>query len=395
MAAGALAALILPRPAGAKEQATFEQWIGAFQAKALARGITAETYARVMSGLKPDTTGLTAINEQPEFNEQLWQYLNRRVSDWRITAGRQKAQEYAPLLARIERDYGVAPSIMLGVWGVESTFGDPLVQKNHMRPVIPSLAALAWREARRRAYWEPELINALAIIQNGWSTPAEMNGSWAGAMGHTQWMPEVWLHLGVDYDGDGKISPFGRPDDALATTARYFVERGGYQRGEAWGYEVRAPEKAGGKKSRRYGEWQKLGVVRADGKAFPLPDATAKLWVPVAGGPAFLLGPNFHAVHTYNPSMNYTLAIVHLGDRCTGGEPFAQSFPGSERPPTLAEVQEIQRRLTALGFDTGGADGRVGNGTMLAVQAYQRKAGMNPADGYAGIKLLARLREAP
>jgi hypothetical protein len=115
----------------------------------------------------------------------------------------------------------------------------------------------------------------------------------------------------------------------------------------------------------------------------------------VPGGPAFLLGPNFYAVHTYNPSMNYTLAIVHLGDRCTGGEAFAQSFPGSERAPTLAEVQEIQRRLTALGFDTGGADGRVGNGTMLAVRDYQRKVGMDPADGYAGLKLLARLRQGP
>jgi membrane-bound lytic murein transglycosylase B len=396
MAAASLAALVLPRLASAKEvQATFDQWIAAFQAKALAHGITAETYARVMSGLKPDPTGLAAIREQPEFNEQLWQYLNRRVSDWRIIAGRQKAQEYAPLLKRIEHDYGVAPSVMLGVWGVESTFGDPLVQKNHMRPVIPSLATLAWGEARRRGYWESELINALTIIQNGWSTAAEMNGSWAGAMGHTQWMPEVWLHLGVDYDGDGKISPFGRPDDALATTARYFVERGNYRRGEAWGHEVRAPEKAGGKKSRRYAEWQKLGVLRADGQAFPLPEATAKLWVPVPGGPAFLLGPNFYAVHTYNPSMNYTLAIVHLGDRCIGAEPLVRSFPGSEPPPTLAEVQEIQRRLTALGFDTGGADGRVGNGTTLAVQAYQRKAGVNPADGYAGIKLLARLRREP
>jgi membrane-bound lytic murein transglycosylase B len=396
MAAASLAALVLPRLASAKEvQATFDRWIAAFQAKALAHGITAETYARVMSGLKPDPTGLAAIREQPEFNEQLWQYLNRRVSDWRIIAGRQKAQEYAPLLKRIEHDYGVAPSVMLGVWGVESTFGDPLVQKNHMRPVIPSLATLAWGEARRRGYWESELINALTIIQNGWSTAAEMNGSWAGAMGHTQWMPEVWLHLGVDYDGDGKISPFGRPDDALATTARYFVERGNYRRGEAWGHEVRAPEKAGGKKSRRYAEWQKLGVLRADGQAFPLPEATAKLWVPVPGGPAFLLGPNFYAVHTYNPSMNYTLAIVHLGDRCIGAEPLVRSFPGSEPPPTLAEVQEIQRRLTALGFDTGGADGRVGNGTTLAVQAYQRKAGVNPADGYAGIKLLARLRREP
>ena len=138
----------------------------------------------------------------------------------------------------------------------------------------------------------------------------------------------------------------------------------------------------------------KAGVTRADGQAFPQPNATAKLWVPVPGGPAFLLGPNFYAVRSYNPSMNYTLSIVHLGDRVMGGEPFVQKFPGSERAPTLAEVQEIQRRLTALGFDTGGTDGRVGNDTMLAVQNFQRKIGMHPADGYAGVTLLARLREA-
>jgi membrane-bound lytic murein transglycosylase B len=385
---------MLPKSAAAESSPTsFDQWIAAFRTKALARGITPETYTRVMSAVQPDTAGLEAIRDQPEFNEQLWQYLNRRVSDWRIITGREKAKEYAPLFARIEHDYGVERSVMLGVWGVESTFGDPLVQKNHMRPVIPSLATLAFAEPRRRKYWETELINALTIIQNGWSTPAEMMGSWAGAMGHTQWMPEVWLHTGVDYDGDGKISPFGPPDDALGSTARYFVERGKYRRGEHWGYEVRAPAKTGGKASRTYAAWQKLGVVRADGEAFPLPNAIAKLWIPVPGGPAFLLGSNFFAVRSYNPSMNYTLALVHLGDRCVGGEPFVQQFPGSERAPTLAEVQEIQRRLTALGFDTGGADGRIGNNTMLAVRNYQRNVGLEPADGYAGITLLARLRQ--
>ena len=262
-----------------------------------------------------------------------------------------------------------------------------------MRPVIPSLVTLAWAEPRRRDYWEQELINALTIVQRGWSTPDEMIGSWAGAMGHTQWMPEVWLHTGIDYDHDGKISPFGPPDDALGSTARYFVERGKYRRGEHWGYEVRLPATAGRNVSRSYADWQKLGVVRADGEPFPQPSATAKPWVPVPGGPAFLLGPNFFAVRSYNPSMNYTLALVHLGDRCVGGEPFVQKFPGSERAPTLAEVQEIQRRLTALGFDTGGADGRIGNDTMLAVRNFQRKVGLEPADGYAGVKLLARLRQ--
>jgi membrane-bound lytic murein transglycosylase B len=347
-----------------------------------------------MRGVHPDTAGLEAIHSQPEFNELLWQYLNRRVSDWRIITGREKAKEFAPLFSRIEKDFGVERAIMLGVWGIESTFGDPIVQQNHMRPVIPSLAALAWAEPRRRAYWEQELINALTIVQRGWSTPEEMVGSWAGAMGHTQWMPEVWLHVGMDYDGDGRVSPFGAPDDALGSTARYFIERGKYRRGEHWGYEVRMPAPTGGGVSRTYAAWQALGVVSADGEPYPQPNATAKPWLPVPGGPAFLLGPNFFAARSYNPSMNYALALVHLGDRCVGGGPFVQKFPGSERAPTLAEVQEIQRRLTALGFDTGGADGRIGNDTMLAVRNFQRKAAITPADGYAGVGLLARLRQA-
>jgi membrane-bound lytic murein transglycosylase B len=213
-------------------------------------------------------------------------------------------------------------------------------------------------------------------------------------MGHTQWMPEVWLHMGVDYDGDGRVSPFGKPDDAIAGTAHFLLERGKYHRGEHWGYEVSGV--SGGARegrSRTYEDWQKAGVTRADGQPFPHPKTTAKLWVPVSGGPAFLLGPNFHAVRSYNPSSNYTLAIVHLADRIAGGGPFLHPFPGSERTPTLAEVQEIQKRLTGLGFDTGGTDGRVGNDTMIAIRNFQRRIGMQPADGYAGLKLLARLRQ--
>jgi hypothetical protein len=148
-------------------------------------------------------------------------------------------------------------------------------------------------------------------------------------MGHTQWMPEVWLHLGIDYDGDGKISPYGPPDDALATTARFFVERGNYRRGERWGYEVRMPRPISGKASRSYAAWHALGVVRADGEPYPQPHATARAWVPVAGGPAFLLGPNFFAARSYNPAMSYALGLVYLGDRCTGRPPFVQQFPGS------------------------------------------------------------------
>jgi peptidoglycan lytic transglycosylase B len=359
----------------------------------VARGISEDTYARVMRDLRPDTTGLEAIRNQPEFNQQLWQYLNRAVSDWKVAAGKEKAKEYAALFFRIEHDFGVEPSFMLGVWGIESAFGDPIVAKNHMRPVIPSLATLAWAEPRRHAYWQSELINALTIVQHGWSTPEEMVGSWAGAMGHTQWMPEVWLHLGIDYNGDGKISPYGPPDDALATTARFFVERGHYRRGEHWGYEVRMPPSIRGNRSRSYAAWQALGVSRADGKPYPQPNASARPWIPVPEGPAFLLGPNFFAAHGYNPSTSYALGLVYLGDRSAGGAPLAQNFPGGEPAPTLAEVEEIQRRLTALGYDTGGADGRIGNSTTIAVRNYQLKTGMDPADGYPGLGLLARLRQ--
>jgi lytic murein transglycosylase len=376
----------------------FEQWVSAFRAKAVARGVSEETYNRVMGTVKPDTGVYALVARQDEFAEQLWQYLNRRVSDWRITTGKERAKQYASLLDRIEQDYGVDRYILLALWGIESGYGDVVANPQYMRPVIPALAALAWGEPRRRAYWEQELINALTIVDRGWSTPEEMIGSWAGAMGHTQWMPEVWLHVGVDYDHNGRITPFGDPQDALAGTARYLVERGQYRRGEAWGCEVRVPEgrerMADRKTWRTYTQWQDLGVVRPDGAAFPQPSDRVRLALPVRGGPGFLIGQNFSAVMSYNPAFSYALAIVHLADRIRGDGPFVQPFPGSEPTPTIAELQELQRRLTALGFDTGGTDGRVGRATMQAVRNYQLKFGITPADGYAGVGLLARLRAA-
>jgi hypothetical protein len=153
---------------------------------------------------------------------------------------------------------------------------------------------------------------------------------------------------------------------------------------------VRAPGGASGNRS--YAAWAAAGVHRTDGKPFPQPNASAKLWTPEPGGPTFLLGPNFYAVHSYNPSMNYALAICHLGDRILGAPPFIQPFPGSERALTLAEVQEVQTRLTKAGFDTGGTDGRVGNDTMKAVKDFQARVGL-PADGYTGLQVLAKLRQ--
>ena len=358
----------------------------------MAKGVSEATYARVMGSIEPDMSVFKEMGAQPEFNEQTWQYINRRVSDWRIIAGRKALAKNEALFARIEQDFGVERGTLLALWGVESAYGDPQVQQNHMRPVFPSLAALAWNAPRRRAYWETELINALKIVDRGWSSPSEMRGSWAGAMGHTQWMPEVWLHVGIDYDGDGRVSPFGKPDDALGSSARFLVDRGKYHRGEHWGHEVRASD-APSRGSRTYAAWASAGVQRADGQPFTQPNASAQMWLPEPGGPVFLLGPNFYAVRSYNPSMNYALAICHLGDRILGAPPFIQPFPGSERALTLAEVQELQTRLTKAGFDTGGTDGRVGNDTMQAVRDYQTKMGISPADGYGGLQVLTRLRQ--
>ncbi len=374
---------------------SFEQWMQDFRERALKR-VSAATYDRTMRDVKPDRGVLQAVNEQPEFTEELWQYINRRCSDWRVITGKERAKEYASLLQRVEAEYGVDRYIMLGLWGMESSFGDVIVNRKYMRPIIPALATLAWGEARRRRYWEAELLNALTIVERGWAQPSDMIGSWAGAMGHTQWMPEVWLHMGVDFDHDGRISPYGKPDDSLAGTAHYLAARGGYRRGEAWGCEVTLPQgrKLAEGRMRTYSEWHALGLKRADSAAFARPGDRARLWIPVSGGPAFLIGQNFRAVHSYNPSQSYTLALCHLGDLIRGDGPFRKQFPGGERVLTVDEVKEIQRRLNERGFKTDGIDGRTGSDTLRAVAAFQKKVGIEPADGYAGLKVLARLRQA-
>jgi lytic murein transglycosylase len=395
----ALGAIALVAPFGPalaqKSQLAFDKWVERFRKRALARGISPAVYDRVMNGLKPDISVYALDRAQPEFNEKPWQYLNRRVSDWRISTGQERAKQHAKLLERIEAKYGVDRYVMLGLWGMESAFGDLITNPKHMRPVFPALAALAWGEPRRRSYWEQELLNALVIVERGWARPGDMIGSWAGAMGHTQWMPEVWLNMGVDFNGNGKISPFGAPDDALAGTARYILQRGNYRKGEGWGYEVVLPK--GVSPSARgmlsIAAWAKRGVKRANGKPFPNGDEKARLWQPMATGPVLLLTRNFDAVKSYNPSNLYALAICYLGDQIAGEEPFVKPFPGGERPLTLAEVQEIQRRLTDAGFNTGGTDGRVGQDTMRAVRAFQIKAGIKPADGYPGLQVLARARK--
>jgi membrane-bound lytic murein transglycosylase B len=395
---GSLALFAAGSAAQAQRASTgFERWVAGFKPRALARGVSSETYDRVMNGVKPDTSVYAQNSAQPEFTEKLWQYVNRRCSDHRVITGKKRATEYEKLLARIETDYGVDRYLMLGLWGMESSFGDLVDNPRYMKPVMPALAALAWGEPRRRKYWEAELLNALVIIQRGWAQPSDMVGSWAGAMGHTQWMPEVWINMGVDYNKDGKITPF-QPEDALGGTASFIAKRGHYRPNEIWGCEVRLSDSfnrqlADKRTKRSYAKWKDLGVTRADGTAFARPGDEVRLWIPERGGPAFLLGQNYFAFRAYDPADSYTLSLLHLGDLIRGMPDFQQQFPGGERRLTLAELQEIQKRLTAMGYDTLGTDGRVGPDTMKAVRKFQEKVGITPADGYPGLKVLAGIRK--
>ncbi len=272
----------------------FEQWVVDFRPRAVARGISGATYDSVMNGLKPDMAVFALQSAQPEFNEQLWQYLNRRVSEWRIVTGRERAREYAPLFNKLEQDFGVSRGILLGLWGMETAYGDPIVHQNHMRPVVsmPRCAGLGrtaspqilgnrtdQRLADRRARLEQSARDARLL---------------AGAMGHTQWMPEVWLNIGADYDGDGRANPFGKPNDALAGTCRYLLQRGGYQQRRALGLRgARASPRA-------------VPVLMPIGKrpASCAPTASpirCRMQKPKAGcrsraAPSFLIGANFNAV---------------------------------------------------------------------------------------------------
>ena len=397
---GAGALLAHPLAAFAAAPPGFDQWRDGFRARALAKGISDATYTRVMGRIEPDMSVFKQMQKQPEFNEQIWQYINRRVSDWRIIAGKEALKKNEALFARIEQDFGVERGTLLALWGVESAYGDPLVQQNHMRPVFPSLAALAWNEPRRRAYWETELINALKIVDRGWGTPEEMRGSWAGAMGHTQWMPEVWLNVGMDYDKDGRVSPFGKPDDALGSSARFLVNRGKYHRGEHWGYEVRAPG-AASSGSRTYAAWASAGVTRADGQPFPQPNASAQMWVPVQGGPAFLLGPEFlrgaqlqsvdelRAGDLPSRRPHPGRAALHPAVPRLGARADARRSAGNADPPDKSRLRYRRHRRPRRQRHHEGDQGLSGQDGAVARGRLWR------AEGAGAVEGLARLRHSP
>lgn len=377
-------------PSTAVSALGFDAWLAAFKQKALAAGLTQQLLDRELDGVTPDPKVISLDGRQPEFSKPVGDYIKGVISDDRVAVGRDK-RDALPFLPGVEQRYGVPRDILLAVWAMESAFGK--IQGNF--DVVRSMASLA-ADGRRRSWAEGELIAALKIIASGEDTRAQLKGSWAGAMGQTQFLPSNYLSTAVDWDGDGRRDIWGSDADSLASAAN-LLAKGGWKRGVGWAREVILP--AGFDYSLAEGPrevpswWEAKGVRRADGRPWTAADAAspAGLILPAgAKGPAFLALPNHFAIRTYNNSTSYALGIGLLADRFAGGAPPVAAWP-VETPLSLADRMAAQIALARLGFDPGPADGVVGAGTRKALRAWQQSRQL-PADGYLSSDMVARLK---
>jgi len=371
--------------------ARFQAWLGAFRDRAAEQGISASTLDRALAGLTYDKKIIARDRNQAEFTKPIWEYLDTAVSETRVANGRAGLDRYHAVLTRIEAQYGVEKEVVTAIWGLETSFGT--FRGNDQ--TIRSLATLAF-DARRAQFFETQLIAALRIVQAGDASAGDMLGSWAGAMGHTQFMPTSYLDHAVDFDGDGRRDIWSDdPTDALASAASYLA-RHGWTRGQPWGVEVRLPSGFDYATARRDftllpSEWAGRGVVTPGGT--PVPDhGQAAILLPAGGqGVALMIFDNFGVIEKYNGADAYVIGIGHLSDRLAGFGTFQADWPRGDRVLSFTEKKELQKRLTEAGFDTQGIDGRTGPNTTNAVRAYQLAQGLLP-DGYASLNLLDRLR---
>ena len=377
-------------PGASGQSVGFDTWLAAFKQKALAAGLTQQLLDRELDGVTPDPRVISLDGRQPEFSKPVGAYIQGVVGDDRIAVGRDKRQTLA-FLPDVEQRYGVPRDILLAVWAMESAFGK--IQGNF--DVVRSMASLA-ADGRRRNWAEGELIAALKIIASGEVTRTQLRGSWAGAMGQTQFLPSNYLSTAVDNDGDGRRDIWGSDSDSLASAAN-LLKKGGWKPGVGWAKEVILP--AGFDYGLAEGPreipawWEAKGVKRADGLPWTAADAAspAGLILPAGwSGPAFLVLPNHFAIRTYNNSTSYALGIGLLADRFGGGGPLVATWP-VETPLNLADRMAAQIALGRLGFDPGPADGVIGAGTRKALRAWQTDRKL-PADGYLSSDMVARLK---
>ncbi len=389
----ALCAGVLSASAFAQEtpDQPFEAWRDGFIDRAIAAGHPEDVIRTAFTGVEPQPRLLKFDRNQPEFVRPIWEYLDSAVSNTRIVNGQASLTEHQAVLARCETLWGVPASHLAAIWGVESAYGAVMGDFD----VVSSLATLAW-DGRRRELFESELAAVFDLLRTGLVERDQLTGGWAGAMGHTQFMPSTLRNYAVDYDGDGRVDLWGSEGDALGSAARYLAEHG-WRRGEPWGIEVRA--QAGFDYALTDGralpvrEWIAAGVARADGAGWDaaLLDAEAKALAPAgARGPVFLTLTNFEVIKRYNNSTSYALAVGLLGDRLAGRPGLVASWPEDEPPLAIADVEALQRNLLALGHDPKGVDGKVGPATRAAVRGYQLQHGL-VADGFPARALIERI----
>jgi lytic murein transglycosylase len=386
----ALAAALAASPALA-QNGDFRSCLSSLRAQATQQGISGAGFDAATRGLQPDPQVLELMDNQPEFKTPVWDYIGFLVDEERIADGRAAMRQHAQALAAAEQRYGVDRHVVAAVWGVESNFGKDIGG----RPLVQSLATIACMGSRRRDYFRGELFATLRIIDKGEIDASLLRGSWAGAFGHTQFMPSTYQRLAVDMDGDGRRDIVSSIPDAVGSTAN-FLDKAGWDSALPWGYEVRLPagfnaSAAGRRNKRPASEWAAMGVTRFDGRpvtgSFP-----AGILLPAGPkGPAFLVTRNFDALFSYNAAESYGLAIALLSNHLRGEPGLQARWPTDDPPLSRAERRELQTLLTARGFDVGEATGRVGPKTRAAIQEVERQIGMTPT-GRPGGKVLQALR---
>ncbi len=371
---------------------SFNQWKADFYNYALENNVSKKTLNDVFAGIKLDPSVIKFISKQPEFSKSVWEYLDTAASNKRIRKGRRLLARHHELLARIEKTYGIQPEYIVAIWGLESSYG-----KNFGRyQVVRSLASLAYA-SERRDFFQSELAAALRIIQNDHYDVKELKGSWAGAMGHTQFMPSTYEKFAVNFDNVDRKDLWNSLDDVFASTSNYLKEAG-WKENQPWGIEVKLPDEFNWELASptvwlSVAEWAKDGVLRADGRPLNgLDEKDARIFMPAGHkGPVFLTFKNFQVIKQYNNSDAYALAVGYLGDRIRGGKELIAEWPRKDATLSFTEKKDLQFLLTVLGYDTGGVDGKIGPNTRQALRAWQKDMGI-PADGYVNESILDLLR---
>ncbi|MDN7132765.1 lytic murein transglycosylase [Halomonas sp. MC140] len=366
--------------------ANFQQWLAEFRRYAAGEGISEATLSEAFDGIRHLDRVIELDGYQPEFVRPIWEYLDTAVSSTRVNTGRDNLADHRDTALEMQQRFGVPAEIIVAIWGIESNYGSNFGDFS----TLESLATLAF-DGRRRDFARGELLAALRIIDEGDIAADQMKGSWAGAMGHTQFIPSSFEAYAVDGDGDGRRDIWGSIPDVMASTANYLA-RAGWKTGQPWGVEIRLPEGFDYTQTdrRSSAEWRNQGV-RAQQGELPSFDSASVVVPAGAQGPAFLVGANFRAILRYNNATSYALAVATLGDAIAGREGIQHEWPRGETTLTRDDVKELQRELNRTGYSAGGADGVMGPNTRQGLRNFQRDQGLIP-DGFATQALLDQLR---